>query len=153
MIKITSRRMYISTSIRNVPGASLSGSGVYDRVLDDWFGRNIGNSISFGLFLVHILLSWRHFFAKCKSFGWGQDMARLNLSQPLNLSPLNLLTSQPLSCLTVALGVFVAGIFNQVWGKVQNIFKPNTCTGNIKAKLFSAAGGMERFCNVANWQY
>ena len=70
----------------------------------------------------------------------GQDMARLNLSA----------TSQPL---TVALGVFVAGIFSQVWGKVQNIFKPNTCTGNNKAELFYAAGGMERFCNVANLQY
>ena len=119
MIKIISSKMYISTSIRNVLGASLSGSSVHDRVLDDWFGRNIGNSISFGLFLVHILLSWRHFFAKCKSFGWGQDMARLNLSatsQP-----------QPLSCLTVALCVFVAGISNQVWGN------PNTCTGNMKA--------------------
>ena len=67
------------------------------------------------------------------------------------LQPLNFSTSQPqpLSCIIVALCVFVAGISNQVWGKVQNIVKPNTCTGNIKAKLFSAAGGMERFCNVA----
>ena len=41
----------------------------------------------------------------------------------------NLSTSQPqpLSCLNVALSVFVAGISNQVWGK------PNTCTDNMKA--------------------
>ena len=58
-------------------------------------------------------------FCKMQILWLGQDMARLNLSatsQP-----------QPLSCLTVALGVFVAGISNQVWGN------PNTCTGNMKA--------------------
>ena len=108
MIKIISSKMYISTSTRNVLGASLSGSSVHDRVLDDWFGRNIGNSISFGLFLVHILLSWRHFYAKCKSFGWGKTWRDWTCLQPLNFSTSQ---PQPLSCLTVALCVFVAGIF------------------------------------------
>ena len=160
MIKITSSRVYISTSIRNVLEASLSGSNVYDRVLDDWFGRNIGKSISFALFLMHILLSWRHFFAKWKSFGWGQDMARLNLSATSQLFNLSTSTSLLYNCGTLCL----CGRDLQVWGKVQNIFKPNTCrgpvlysvhctcTGNIKANacIVSSCLGKKCFCNVAN---